>query len=222
MLSNGGQTVSVKLFIDKEKKRVLFAESDKDFVDILFSFLTLPLGAIARLFKKQSQMGCLDELYKSVDALGAEHFQTTVCKTMLLSPVNAAAFHCDRLKVKVDDANRRVFYVSTSKNCMNFSPVAGGCCSCGNWSCQSFWECPQDVLVTVEGNGDGLFVKGGLKYIVTDDLQVSPASTSLVFSLFDRFGLQEQAKIEETILHLNANKVFLWLCFLFYCIPVFF
>ncbi|XP_045086190.1 uncharacterized protein [Aegilops tauschii subsp. strangulata] len=186
MLSNGGQTVSVKLFIDKEKKRVLFAESDKDFVDILFSFLTLPLGAIVRLFKKQAQMGCLDELYKSVDALGAEHFQTTVCKTMLLSPVNAAAFHCDRLKVKVDDANRRVFYVSTSKNCMNFSPVAGGCCSCG-----------------------------GLKYIVTDDLQVSPASTSLVFSLFDRFGLQEQAKIEEKILHLNANKVFLRLCFFF-------
>uniref|UniRef100_A0A8R7P5C1 Uncharacterized protein n=1 Tax=Triticum urartu TaxID=4572 RepID=A0A8R7P5C1_TRIUA len=83
-------------------KRVLFAESDKDFVDILFSFLTLPLGTIVRLFNKQSQIGCLDELYRSVESLGEEHFQTRDCRTMLLRPVNAAAAHCDQLKVKVD------------------------------------------------------------------------------------------------------------------------
>ena len=52
-----------------------------------------------------------------------------------------------------------------------------------------------------------MFVKHGSKYIVTDDLQVAPASTRLVFSLLDRFGLQDQAKLEEKILELNANKV---------------
>uniref|UniRef100_A0A8R7K6S7 Uncharacterized protein n=2 Tax=Triticum urartu TaxID=4572 RepID=A0A8R7K6S7_TRIUA len=105
-----GPTVAVKLFIDKEKKRVLFAESDKDFVDILFSFLTLPLGTIVRLFNKQSQIGCLDELYRSVESLGEDHFQTKECKAMLLRPVNAAALHCDRLRVKVDDADLTAIY----------------------------------------------------------------------------------------------------------------
>ncbi|KAI4962863.1 hypothetical protein ZWY2020_024709 [Hordeum vulgare] len=90
-MSSDGPTVAVKLFIDKEKRRVLFAESDKEFVDVLFSFLTMPLGRIVRLFDKQSQVGCLDELYKSVESLGEGHFRAKACKSMLLAPLNAAA-----------------------------------------------------------------------------------------------------------------------------------
>jgi hypothetical protein len=197
-------TVAVKLFIDEEKKKVLFAESDKDFVDILFSFLTLPLGTIVRRLGKQSQIGCLDELYKSVESLSEDHFQTKACKTMLLSPVNAAAFHCDRLKVHIDDDNSRNFYFCAS-NCRTMTPVKVNCCDCG--SAASSWECPQNAFATVQGNDNGVFVKSGLKFIVTDDLQVTAASTTLVFSLLDRFGLQEQAKIEEKIFQLSAYKV---------------
>uniref|UniRef100_A0A0E0KUL7 Uncharacterized protein n=1 Tax=Oryza punctata TaxID=4537 RepID=A0A0E0KUL7_ORYPU len=74
--NNGGPTVAVKLYIDKEKKKVMLAESDKDFVDVLFSFLTLPLGTVVRLLGKQSQVGCFDLLYKSVENLSEDHFQT--------------------------------------------------------------------------------------------------------------------------------------------------
>ena len=56
--------------MDQEKSQVLFAEAGKDFVDALFSFLTLPLGTIARLVGKESQrklvtFGC-GSLYRSV------------------------------------------------------------------------------------------------------------------------------------------------------------
>jgi hypothetical protein len=213
MSSNGEPTVAVKLFIDKEKKKVLFAESDKDFVDILFSFLTLPLGTIVRCLGRQSQIGCLDELYKSVESLSEDHFQTKACKTMLLSPVNAAAFHCDRLKVHIDDDNSRNFYFCAS-NCRTMTPVKLNLCNCGSWT--SSWECPHNVFDTVEGNDNGVFVKSGLKFIVTDDLQKTAASTTLVFSLLDRFGIQEQAKIEEKIFQLSANMVSIY-----NCIPVF-
>ncbi|XBI94428.1 hypothetical protein VPH35_031065 [Triticum aestivum] len=188
MSSDGGPTVAVKLFIDKEKKRVLF--------------LTLPLGTIVRLLGKQSQVGCLDELYKSVETLNEDHFQTKECKAMLLSPVNAAAFHLERLKVKVDDTNQSGFYTCTLHQ--QFSSVPPGCklgCS------SSFWKCPPHLLAAVGDYKDGVFVNNGPKYIVTDDLQVAPASTGLVFSLFDRFGLQDQARIEEKIVELNANKI---------------
>jgi len=57
--------ISLKLLLGKEKNRVVFAEYDKDFIDILFSFLTLPMGTIARLLDKQSSVGCMDKLYKS-------------------------------------------------------------------------------------------------------------------------------------------------------------
>jgi hypothetical protein len=69
-------TIEVKLFVDKEKRKVLFAESDKEFVDVLFGFLTMPLGAVVRLLDKQSRMGCLDEVYKSVEDLSTDYFQT--------------------------------------------------------------------------------------------------------------------------------------------------
>jgi hypothetical protein len=43
----------LKLTVHKETNKVLFAEAGKDFVDILISFLTLPLGTIARLVAKR-------------------------------------------------------------------------------------------------------------------------------------------------------------------------
>ncbi|GJT56744.1 hypothetical protein Tco_0991798 [Tanacetum coccineum] len=48
----GSKPVHIKVFIDKKKKKVMFAEAEEDFVEILFSFLTLPLGTIARISSK--------------------------------------------------------------------------------------------------------------------------------------------------------------------------
>jgi hypothetical protein len=54
----------------------------------------------------------------------------------------------------------------------------------------------------------GVFVKGLLKFIITDDLIVAPASTSLMLSLFQKFGVRDPETIEETILQLSSEKVF--------------
>jgi hypothetical protein len=54
---------------------------------------------------------------------------------------------------------------------------------------------------------DGVFIKSDRTLIITDDLQVAPASTCLVFSLLDKFGLNEKADIEEKFLHLDKQKV---------------
>lgn len=37
---------SLKVLINKQKTKVLFAEAESDFSDVLLSFLTLPLGKI--------------------------------------------------------------------------------------------------------------------------------------------------------------------------------
>ncbi|KAF6991350.1 hypothetical protein CFC21_008443 [Triticum aestivum] len=207
MSSHGGPTVAVKLFIDKGKKTVLFAESDKDFVDILFSFLTLPLGTIVRLFNKQSQIGCLDELYRSVEGLSEDHFQTRDCRAMLLRPANAAAVHCGRLKVKVDDADQTAIYVCNNCSAGYFSPVRDVSCKCGRIM-YGIKRLPDNSAAgTGDSTVDGIFSRGGSKFIVTDDLQVAPSSTTLMFSLIDRLGLQEQLNIKEEVLQLNSNKI---------------
>jgi hypothetical protein len=45
--------IILKLFIDKKCKRVLFAESNKYFVDFLFNVFTLPFGKITAILKEK-------------------------------------------------------------------------------------------------------------------------------------------------------------------------
>jgi hypothetical protein len=209
MWSYAGPTVAVKLFVDKENQKVLFAESDKDSVDVLFSFLTMPLGTIVRILGKQSGVGCLDELYKSVESLSIDHFQTEACKTLLLRPHNAAARQCERLKVRVDDTNPRAIYLCSNTECLavTFSSVPDVVCihKCKPYGCNGrhsrHMELPENDNAVVGFADGGGFVQSGLKFIITDDLQVSPASTSLVFSMLDNFGLNEM------VLNLNSSKV---------------
>ncbi|KAL8092238.1 hypothetical protein AgCh_034505 [Apium graveolens] len=65
--------IPLKVVIDKERKRVVFAEANNDFVDVLFSFLTLPMGTTVRLLSRHSgqskrrvNFGSFENLYKSI------------------------------------------------------------------------------------------------------------------------------------------------------------
>jgi hypothetical protein len=44
--------VRVQLLVQKSNKRVLYMEAGKDFVDVLFSFLVLPTGAVIKLISQ--------------------------------------------------------------------------------------------------------------------------------------------------------------------------
>ena len=57
-------SLSLRLYVDKEKNTLVVAETSSDFVDTLFSFLTLPLGTIIRLVSPD--FGCINNLYQSV------------------------------------------------------------------------------------------------------------------------------------------------------------
>jgi 4-aminobutyrate aminotransferase-like enzyme len=57
--------VSITVLVEKGKNKVVYAEAGKDFVDALFSFLTFPLGTIARLVAKEdSNMEAVQFVYR--------------------------------------------------------------------------------------------------------------------------------------------------------------
>ncbi|KAK4268658.1 hypothetical protein QN277_025278 [Acacia crassicarpa] len=71
MASNSTATITVRMVVDTEENRGLYGEAGKDFVDVLLSFLTLPLGTFARLVDKDSNMkplrlGCTSSFYQSL------------------------------------------------------------------------------------------------------------------------------------------------------------
>jgi hypothetical protein len=81
--------VSLKLFIDKKGRRVLFAEVDKEFVDFLYSIFTLPVGAVTSLLNEGGGMvGSLPSLYQSIENLSETRiFQPDKNKRFLLEPM---------------------------------------------------------------------------------------------------------------------------------------
>jgi hypothetical protein len=62
--------IKIKLAVDRTRNRVLFVDAGSDFVDVLLSFLTLPLSALQFCAADgTSSPGCLSSLCDSVNNL---------------------------------------------------------------------------------------------------------------------------------------------------------
>ncbi|XP_024315953.1 uncharacterized protein LOC112268529, partial [Brachypodium distachyon] len=79
-------TTSLKLLVDSKSQRVLFAEAGKDVVDFLFSLLTLPVGTVVKLLTADCMVGCVGNIYGSVEKLDATYVQRGATKDALLRP----------------------------------------------------------------------------------------------------------------------------------------
>jgi len=78
--------ISLKLLVDNKTKKVLFAEAGKEFVDFVFSLLTLPIGAVVKLISAGTMHGSIGRLYQSVDNISASYLLPTTDKKDLLQP----------------------------------------------------------------------------------------------------------------------------------------
>jgi len=121
--------ITLKLTVFREERKVIFAEAGKDFVDVLCSFLTMPLGTIARLVRKgcksqPPEIASLISLYQSVENLDKGCFPTDTCKEMLLRPRNSVEAYCRSLKINIDDTEpTRYFVCENLISCRHQSPV---------------------------------------------------------------------------------------------------
>lgn len=78
--------LSLKLLVDKNANKVLFAEAGKDFVDFLFNLLSLPVGTVIRLITNATMVGCIGNLYQSIENLDQTYMQPNQNKDLLLKP----------------------------------------------------------------------------------------------------------------------------------------
>ncbi|KAF8378716.1 hypothetical protein HHK36_030065 [Tetracentron sinense] len=202
------KSISLKVLVDKENNRVVFAESDKDFVDVLFSFLTMPIGTIIRLIRSQPfvvEIGCMNNVYESVDKLDVQHLCTLACKTMLLSPRNSAERHCRNLKVNIDDTELPQYYICRSDMCCEWthsvmSTYENVQCRCGEVMERKLSFTPAIVL----GAKQGVFVNETATFIISDDLHVTPMSTMTSFSLLSKLRIKGRSSVEERTVNIEV------------------
>jgi hypothetical protein len=209
-------TISLKASVDKKSNRVVFVESDELFVDILFSFLTMPVGTIIHLISNLSPTNgivCMNNLYKSVENIDVKYFRTEACKDMLLHPHNSAAAYCKSLELKIDGLDTLSFFSCESSGCSNYeykllSHYKNLYCGCGrpmsrilNLSCRAPSNSGSDE------RNRGVFVKGLAQFVVSDYFQVMPASISASIALLTKLGVMDTSNIEERIFDIGVTEV---------------
>ncbi|XP_072979938.1 uncharacterized protein [Typha angustifolia] len=98
-------SINITLLRNKTKNEVVYAEAGEDLVDLIFSFLTFPLGSIIKLLNGQSSIGCIDNLYKTVNELNthADGIISENCKAVLLAPKLAAHFSLEKSLLSVEE-----------------------------------------------------------------------------------------------------------------------
>lgn len=107
MYKVGEAKLHIKVVINKEKSKVLFAEAGSDFTNVLLSFLLLPLGTIVEVLEKHyggnaPRFGSFNTLYKGIQNLDIIHFQTLASKRNLLVSTSCYDSESYKLRLKLN------------------------------------------------------------------------------------------------------------------------
>ncbi|RDX61644.1 hypothetical protein CR513_60109, partial [Mucuna pruriens] len=216
MASKQETTIRLRFWMDEEKKRVIVAEASGDFIDVLFSFLTLPLGTIMRLISNNKphsplEIGCINNLYHSVQNFSTDVFWNRICQQMLLSPRNSLEAFCQRLKLNVDDTEPTKYFMcgscSKGKDLLLLSTFAGAsCCYCEKSMIKEvklLEESKEDAC-----RGNGVFVKEDAMFLIFDDLRVLQSSPGTTVQQLLQLGYMDFTKMKEMSLDVGMKEIF--------------
>ncbi|KAF5461663.1 hypothetical protein F2P56_017741 [Juglans regia] len=131
--------IRLNLLIDNKRKRVLFAEAGKDFVDFLLETFTLPVVTVTKFLKNEGmQLGnCLESLYESIENLNDTCILPGYSKDLVLKPKIVMYGGTDSILLpKVESYTFKKFYKCWNKiNCSGrdyrlSSQYGGRCQTC--------------------------------------------------------------------------------------------
>ncbi|KAI4995541.1 hypothetical protein ZWY2020_035444 [Hordeum vulgare] len=157
-------SIKINLAVDRSRNRVLFADAGSDFVDVLLTFLTLPLSTIQSCSAGATSPGCLSNLCDSVDRLrDSRLLKVEACHGMLLTPA-----HADKFKVS-----------KSANSCCNEVLIKGSKC------CVLMARL---LNVYNQAGNTETFVSCEERFVIGDGMTIKPASTSSLQSLPQMFG----------------------------------
>ncbi|CDY48306.1 BnaC05g13600D [Brassica napus] len=171
----------LKLLVDKEKNKVVLAEICKDFVDVLFSFLILPMGTIVRLLQKYQQ-NCRDcdiqQRFRVVYRAGSLTLGTRL-KKMITG-------WCPNLEASD----------SCSRAYSNFCSLK---CICGKFM--------EKEINTMEGCPKEIFGSGKKSFIILDNMEVGFCSIVLTLKALRGLGYTDLNKLDEMLVDVGHTEV---------------
>ncbi|KAG5533320.1 hypothetical protein RHGRI_027495 [Rhododendron griersonianum] len=210
--SSSKEVITLKLLVDTKNNRVLFAEAGKDFVDFLFTLLSLPAGTVVRLLTAKSMVGCLGNLYDSVENLSDTYMQPNQRKEVLLKPkVQAVRSKEASLFLTDDEAPVPAPAVNKMYKCTScYSYIADDpkviCPKCKKNTMTEVVTFVPPTVVKTGLSGEEGYVKGIITYTVMDDLVVMPMSTISGIALLSKINVANVASLEEKVVTFGMDE----------------
>ncbi|KAF2300364.1 hypothetical protein GH714_012517 [Hevea brasiliensis] len=169
--------ISLQLLVDNQSNRVLYAETGKAFVDLLFGFLQIPLGSIVGILQENHMnvSGSFGRLFGSVKELEPTYFQSQTVTESLLKPEVASASLAHPLLQNFATPKQLKSETITTPS---FSYAFVQAPSSSNRA-----EAGKEMI--------GLVKEGETKFIVMDDLRVFPLSSIFLVDLFNKFNVND-------------------------------
>jgi hypothetical protein len=212
----------MKLYIDRKAQRLLFAEASKDVVDFLFALLALPVATAVEVVGKEAMVGCVGNLYASVEKLDSTYLQAGVAKVDLLCPIVVSSYA---------NTSRSLLCLPQAKNLYRCGKTVAGSTYCGNYITDTYYmKCPGNcgnlmtadvqylsseavpsncsVQVAAPQSAAGGIVQGVVTYMVLDDLTVTPmAGVSSVATVLNTFAVRDIGDLQEKTVQLGYKEV---------------
>ncbi|XP_057792651.1 uncharacterized protein LOC131009376 isoform X2 [Salvia miltiorrhiza] len=212
-----GATFSLKVMINKERTKVLFADSDSHFADILLSFLSLPLGRIVKVLEKHygdeaPSIGSLSSLYRSLVNLDSSYFWTDGAKQTLLDPTSSLEHEYGRLKLDITDFQpAEYFYCIGLYQCSyRFRSVS---IYYDHVKKCKFGLCGGTMKIEVVKKGseaaasrDGVFTMNTSSFLISDDLHIFPSETGLL-GVISFLGITDMDNAEQIKVDLGFTEI---------------
>lgn len=193
------QSLNLKLLIHKKKKEVIYAEADNYFVDVLFSFMTIPIGALIKLIGCKS-FGCISNLYASVENLDDKFLASKIFREVLLHPRSAGEIYLRDLKVSILETDVIEYFGCEICSFLGYYYQDGRC------RCHNSWKYKL-TLPSSNATLEGSFTKSTTSFMLTDDLHVRPISIMAGLTLLKSCGACDKSMLEERTVNVGKDKV---------------
>lgn len=217
--------LKLRLAFDIEKNEAVLAEAGNDFVNLLFSFVALPMGTIVRLLEKYKQnqrsstIGCFNNLYKSVSDLSMDNFMSEACKDLLLYPTSVKEKQCKQFHLYLDDDTKLLklyrcpnfgISPSCSKAYSNFS--SSKCSSCDKFMTVEF-HVPEDGSCADEichergcCCAETIAIPWSF-FTMTENLKVKKSTIAFTLEILTGLGYNDSEKLEMIDVDVSHEEV---------------
>ncbi|KAL3830427.1 hypothetical protein ACJIZ3_019229 [Penstemon smallii] len=174
--NSSSEKFKVKATLHKSTRKLLFVQAEEDFIDFLFSLLTIPVGKVGSLLGGNTSLGSIDNLYSSLASLNAVKFlKTTSIKNMLLDPELPPQYLSKNQILSLSEQKPRDLYYHA-----------------GNMGCKEYLSPSSTSMLSafyVDPKGEGCYVRGPRMYMVTDDLTITPLCMLSTISTLDELKI---------------------------------